>query len=33
VPQNYLIDPQGIIIAQDLKGELLGEKLEEIFGN
>jgi len=31
VPQNYLIDPNGIIIAVNLKGYKLGEKLEEIF--
>ena len=32
VPQSYLIDPQGIIVAQDLRGEALDEKLKEIFG-
>jgi peroxiredoxin len=32
VPQNFLINPQGIIIAQDLRGEALEQKLEEIFG-
>lgn len=32
VPQSYLIDPQGIIVAQDLRGEALDEKLVEIFG-
>jgi len=33
VPQNYLIDPTGKIIAINLKGYKLGDKLEEIFGN
>jgi peroxiredoxin len=32
IPQSFLIDPQGIIIAQDLRGEALKKKLEEIFG-
>ncbi|MCA5006350.1 TlpA disulfide reductase family protein [Sphingobacterium bovistauri] len=31
VPQNYLIDPNGKVIAVNLKGYKLGEKLEEIF--
>lgn len=31
VPRNYLIDPAGIIIAEDLRGEELGAKLNEIF--
>lgn len=33
VPQNYLIDPTGKVIAINLKGYKLGEKLEEIFGS
>lgn len=32
IPQNILIDPDGIIIEKNLRGEALGEKLEEIFG-
>jgi peroxiredoxin len=32
VPQSYLIDPEGIIIAENLRGEALEEKLAEIFG-
>jgi len=31
-PSNYLINPEGIIIAKDLRREKLREKLEEIFG-
>jgi thiol-disulfide isomerase/thioredoxin len=30
-PSNFLIDPDGKIIAQNLRGEDLGKKLEEIF--
>ena len=30
-PSNFLIDPNGIIIAQNLRGENLGKKLSEIF--
>lgn len=32
VPQNYLIDPQGRIIAQNLRGEALFKKLGELLG-
>ena len=32
VPQSYLIDPQGVIVAQNLRGETLEATLEEIFG-
>ena len=32
VPQSYLIDPEGVIVAQNLRGEALEEKLAEIFG-
>lgn len=32
IPQNYLLDPQGKIIAKDLRGENLLLKLEEILG-
>ena len=31
VPQNYLIDPKGIIVAGNLRGEALDAKLSEIF--
>ncbi|MFA5328434.1 MAG: TlpA disulfide reductase family protein [Prolixibacteraceae bacterium] len=31
VPQNYLIDPNGRIIAKNLRGELLSSKLNEVF--
>lgn len=33
IPSTLLIDPQGIIIAKDLRREMLNRKLEEIFGN
>ena len=32
IPQNFLIDPQGKIIAKGLRGGELEEKLDEIFG-
>lgn len=32
IPQNYLIDPEGGIIAKNLRGEDLDNKLAEIFG-
>jgi hypothetical protein len=31
VPQNLLIDPQGKIIAKNLRGEALEEKLAEVI--
>lgn len=31
IPQNYLIDPNGIIIAKNLRGKQLEDKLKEIF--
>ncbi|OQP64040.1 hypothetical protein A3860_21730 [Niastella vici] len=31
IPQNFLIDPQGKIIAKNLKGEKLNKKLEEVL--
>ena len=31
IPTNFLIDPDGRIIAKRLRGEMLEEKLEEIF--
>lgn len=32
IPQNFLIDPNGIIIAKNLRGQALGQKLCEILG-
>ncbi|WPU93638.1 TlpA disulfide reductase family protein [Mucilaginibacter sabulilitoris] len=32
IPQNYLIDPNGKIIAKNLRGEDLDAKLQELFG-
>ena len=31
VPQNFLLDPNGVIIAKDLRGEELTKKLEEVI--
>lgn len=31
VPSNYLIDPKGIIIAKDLRGDALEKQLKKIF--
>ena len=31
IPQNFLVDPQGKIIAKNLRGEALQEKLQELF--
>jgi peroxiredoxin len=31
IPKNYLIDKEGKIIAQDIRGEVLSRKLSEIF--
>lgn len=31
IPKNFLINPNGVIIAVDLRGEKLGNKLKEIF--
>ena len=31
IPQNFLIDPQGKIIAHNIRGEELFKKLQEIF--
>lgn len=33
IPSTLLVDPQGNIIAKDLRGEILNKKLEEIFNN
>lgn len=32
IPANYLIDSNGIIVARNLRGEALGEKLAELLG-
>lgn len=32
IPQNFLLDPDGKIIAKNLRGEDLENKLEELFG-
>ena len=32
IPSNVLIDPSGKIIAMDLRGKALGQKLAEIYG-
>ncbi len=32
IPQNFLIDPQGKIVAKNLFGDDLEDKLEELFG-
>ncbi len=33
IPHSVLIDPNGVIVAKDLRGEALAKKLEEIFNN
>lgn len=32
IPASYLVDPQGTIVAYDLRGDQLGKKLQEIYG-
>ncbi len=32
IPKSYLLDENGIVVAEDLRGEMLQEKLKEIFG-
>ncbi|MBQ9637589.1 MAG: AhpC/TSA family protein [Prevotella sp.] len=32
IPSSLLVDPQGKVIARDLRGEALGKKLAEIYG-
>lgn len=32
VPTNYLVGPDGVIIARNLRGEALGQKLTELLG-
>ncbi len=32
IPQNFLIDPQGVIIAKNLRGDALEKKLCEVLG-
>jgi peroxiredoxin len=31
IPQNFLLDPQGRIVAKNLRGEALSEKLAQVF--
>jgi peroxiredoxin len=31
IPANFLVDPQGKIVARDLRGEMLAEKLAEVL--
>lgn len=31
IPRNFLVDPKGIIIAKDLRGDMLEEKLAAVF--
>lgn len=31
IPSNFLVDPTGKVIAQDLRGDLLEKKLQELF--
>jgi len=33
IPQNLLLDPQGKIIAKNLRGEALVKKMQELLGN
>jgi len=33
IPQNFLISPEGMIVAKNLRGEELEKKLNEIIGN
>ncbi|MFT4031958.1 MAG: TlpA disulfide reductase family protein [Siphonobacter sp.] len=33
IPSNVLIDPNGVIVGRNLRGEELGAKLEELVGN
>ena len=32
IPSSLLVDPQGKIVALDLRGNQLGNKLKEIYG-
>jgi thiol-disulfide isomerase/thioredoxin len=32
IPSSLLVDPTGKVIARDLRGEALGKKLAEIYG-
>ncbi len=32
IPSNVLVDPKGVIVAMDLRGKALGDKLREIYG-
>jgi len=32
IPQNFLIDPNGIVIDKNLRGAALEDRLAELFG-
>ena len=32
IPSSILVDPEGVIVARDLRGDALGAKLAEVFG-
>ena len=32
IPASFLVDPQGVIVASDLRGDKLGAKLKKIYG-
>lgn len=32
IPQNFLLDPKGVIVGKNLRGEALNKKLAELFG-
>ena len=32
IPSSLLVDPQGKVVARDLRGDQLGKKLSEIYG-
>ena len=31
IPFNMIVDPNGVVVARNLRGEALGKKLEEIL--
>jgi hypothetical protein len=31
IPQNFLLDPKGVIVGKNLRGEALNKKLAELF--
>lgn len=32
IPASLLVNPEGVVVARDLRGDALGEKLSEVFG-